>query len=99
MKPSVRALTPVLFATFLIVGMPLAAWYVAQQAQRPGMTVEQMEKVLPKAVNPIRGDAWLVVDDLTGCHYLRANGGGITPRLTRDGTPMCGPQDPLVEVQ
>lgn len=31
----------------------------------------------------------LSVDHQTGCHYLVAPGGGITPRLSRDGKHMC----------
>jgi hypothetical protein len=35
-------------------------------------------------------------DPDTGCRYLLWEGrrqGGMTPRLTRDGRPMCGPED------
>lgn len=32
----------------------------------------------------------LRVDARTGCQYLEAQGGGITPRLDRSGKQMCG---------
>ena len=34
----------------------------------------------------------LSVDHQTGCNYLVAPGGGITPRLSRDGKHMCEPE-------
>lgn len=36
-----------------------------------------------------RSGVVLVVDDLTGCHYLRAPWGGIAPRMNADGTQIC----------
>ena len=29
------------------------------------------------------------LDHRTGCHYLRGESGGLTPRLNRDGTQVC----------
>lgn len=31
-----------------------------------------------------------LVDFKTGCQYLRASGGGLTPRLAPDGKQICG---------
>lgn len=33
-------------------------------------------------------------DSATGCEYLRASCGGITPRLTPGGRPLCRPLNP-----
>ena len=32
----------------------------------------------------------ILVDHGTGCQYLRATGGGLTPRLDAQGKPICG---------
>jgi hypothetical protein len=37
-----------------------------------------------------RSDMRILVDHGTGCQYLRSSGGGLTPRLDKDGKPMCG---------
>jgi hypothetical protein len=35
----------------------------------------------------------LRIDALTGCHYLEGSRGGITPRVTANGTHICtGPE-------
>ena len=36
-----------------------------------------------------RSQMQLHTDDLTGCQYLSVRGGGITPRLGRDGKIIC----------
>ena len=36
-----------------------------------------------------RSNLDLLIDHETGCHYLRANGGGITPRLNANGKHIC----------
>ena len=36
-----------------------------------------------------RSNLHLLVDHETGCHYLRAKGGGITPRLNANGKHIC----------
>jgi hypothetical protein len=52
-------------------------------------------KILGKSNGGEEIRAWR--DPETGCHYLlwrgRRSEGGITPRLTPDGRPMCGPED------
>jgi hypothetical protein len=37
-----------------------------------------------------RSNMRLHTDALTGCQYLSVVGGGITPRMGRDGQQMCG---------
>lgn len=37
-----------------------------------------------------RSDMRLHTDALTGCQYLSAPDGGITPRLSANGTQICG---------
>lgn len=37
-----------------------------------------------------RSGMTILVDHGTGCQYLTRRGGGITPRLDKDGQPMCG---------
>lgn len=36
-----------------------------------------------------RSGMMLSVDAQTGCHYLRTQAGGITPRLNREGRHVC----------
>lgn len=44
----------------------------------------------PVAVN-VGGDVLpIVTDPDTGCQYIGYTGHGLTPRLDRDGKPMCG---------
>lgn len=44
--------------------------------------------------NPIVEDTYsalpMVTDPATGCQYLGYTGHGLTPRLDRDGKPICG---------
>jgi hypothetical protein len=35
----------------------------------------------------------LRIDHQTGCHYLGGAGGGLTPRLNKDGTHVCTGKD------
>lgn len=39
---------------------------------------------------PNRSGMEIHVDHLTGCEYLEGGLGGLTPRLNRNGKPMCG---------
>lgn len=43
------------------------------------------------ATDPPNGQSnlGLLIDHETGCHYLRANGGGITPRMNANGKHIC----------
>ena len=34
----------------------------------------------------------IYTDSGTGCQYLSVSGGGVTPRLSADGHPICGVQ-------
>lgn len=34
----------------------------------------------------------IYTDSGTGCQYLSVSGGGVTPRLSADGQPICGVQ-------
>ena len=34
----------------------------------------------------------IYTDSGTGCQYLSVSGGGVTPRLSSDGHPICGVQ-------
>lgn len=34
----------------------------------------------------------IYTDSGTGCQYLSVSGGGVTPRLSADGHPICGAQ-------
>lgn len=34
----------------------------------------------------------IYTDSGTGCQYLSVSGGGVTPRLSVDGQPICGAQ-------
>lgn len=43
---------------------------------------------------PARSGASILVDELTGCHYLRTPAGGLAPRLGADGKPLCGAEVP-----
>ena len=43
---------------------------------------------------PARFGVSVVVDELTGCHYLRTPVGGLAPRLGADGKPLCGAEVP-----
>lgn len=44
---------------------------------------------------PARSGVSVVVDELTGCHYLRTTPvGGLSPRLGPDGKPLCGADVP-----
>jgi hypothetical protein len=36
-----------------------------------------------------RSNMQILIDHGTGCQYLRTVGGGLTPRLDKDGKPMC----------
>ena len=34
----------------------------------------------------------IYTDSGTGCQYLSVSGGGVTPRMSADGKPICGAQ-------
>jgi len=40
-----------------------------------------------------RSGVSLRIDNLTGCHYLEGAGGGITPRVDKEGTHICTGQE------
>lgn len=41
-------------------------------------------------VTGVRSGMQILTDHGTGCQYLRATGGGLTPRLDAQGKPVCG---------
>ena len=43
---------------------------------------------------PARSGVSVVVDELTGCHYLRTPVGDLAPRVGADGKPLCGADVP-----
>lgn len=47
---------------------------------------------IPKdSTDPVDGRSGLTIriDQLTGCQYLSVYGGGIYPRMTKEGTQVC----------
>lgn len=59
--------------TWLMVGLVAAAGCTALVAMQP------------KDQNGIE----VYIDNDTGCHYITANHGGVTPRLDRQNKPIC----------
>lgn len=68
------------------IGCCLAAFVVVpRSAERPYDSTDKP---------PARPGVSVVVDELTGCHYLRTPVGGLAPRLGADGKPLCGAEVP-----
>lgn len=81
--PILAPITMVLLAVS-IVGC-LAAFFATGGNERPYDSTDKP---------PARSGASILVDELTGCHYLRTPAGGLAPRLGADGKPLCGAEVP-----
>ena len=82
--PILAPITMVLLA-ISIVGC-IAAFFAPSGKERPYDSTDKP---------PARSGVSVVVDELTGCHYLRTTPvGGLSPRLGPDGKPLCGADVP-----
>lgn len=83
-RPPILAQITMVLLAVSIVGC-LAAFFAPGGHERPYDSTDKP---------PTRSGVSVVVDELTGCHYLRPPVGGLSPRLGADGKQLCGAEVP-----
>lgn len=83
-KPPILAPITMVLLAISIVGC-LAAFFAPGGHEHPYDSTDKP---------PARSGVSVVVDEFTGCHYLRTPVGGLAPRVGADGKPLCGADVP-----